>query len=204
MNDRLDLYRNVHKGIRVMLFDIVQKSGRTDFTDPSALAALRTSVADVFELLESHAHTEDAHVMPIVRKAAPALADEFDEAHEDQEARLPGLLAALERIDPAAPDAAARGHRIVLQISRIAGELLTHMADEELELNPVIWNNTTEEELHAVEQNLVASIPPEKMGRYLRWMIPAMNPRERVQFAELMPPGPRQMVEQLIAETAVI
>lgn len=126
--------------------------------------------------------------MPLVRDAAPELAKEFAAEHDDQEARLPGLLAALESIDVNAADAEQKGHAFVVQLSRVAGELLTHMADEELELNPALWAAKTEAQLHEAEQQLVGSIPPEKMVRYLRWMLPAMNPGERAGFLALLPP----------------
>jgi len=126
--------------------------------------------------------------MPLVRDAAPELAKEFAAEHDDQEARLPGLLAALESIDVNAADAEQKGHAFVVQLSRVAGELLTHMADEELELNPALWAAKTEVQLHEAEQQLVGSIPPEKMVRYLRWMLPAMNPGERAGFLALLPP----------------
>lgn len=198
MQNRFDLYRNIHKGIRVMLLDLVQRAGRTDYTDSEAVASLTPEVRDIFELLESHAHTEDMFIMPLLRKIAPELAQEFDEAHEDQEARLPGLLAALERLDPASPEAAAQGHRFTVQLSRIAGELLTHMSDEELELNPALWSQTTDQTLGDIEQQIVGSVPPDKMMRYLRWMVPAMNPREREEFAAVLPPPVRELVATLV------
>lgn len=194
---RLDLYRNVHKGIRAMLFDLVQKSGRTDFSDAGEVAKLRADVRDIFELLESHAHTEDTHIMPLVQNANAVLAHEFAEAHEDQEARLPGLLAALEAIDTNAFDAEQKGHAFAVQLSRIAGELMTHMADEEMELNAALWNAYSDDELQAAEQRLVSSIPPPKMERYLRWMLPAMNPTERADFLAMMPPPVFPFVRQL-------
>jgi hypothetical protein len=171
-----------------MLFDLVRQSGRTDFTDAAELGALRTSVRDIFALLESHAHNEDQFIMPLVTAAAPALAKEFAAAHEDQEARLPGLLAALESIDPNRADAEQRGHAFVVRLSRVAGELLVHMADEELELNPALWAIKSDAEIGEAEQQLVGSIPPEKMTRYLRWMLPAMNPNERAGFLAMLPP----------------
>ena len=155
---------------------------------------MRVITQDIFDLLESHAHTEDTFIMPLLRQLAPSLAQEFDAAHEDQEARLPGLLAALERIDPMAPDAARDGHRFTVHLSRIAGELLTHMADEELELNPALWSGATDETLGGIEGKIVSSIPPDKMMRYLRWMIPAMNTREREDFAAVLPPHVREVV----------
>ena len=200
ISERLDLYRNVHKGIRVMLFDLVQKSGRTDFTDRAAVAQLRSEVADIFELLESHAHTEDRHIMPLVHEHAPALAREFAEAHVDQEARLPELLAALDAIDVTSPDATRKGHAFVLHLSRIAGELMTHMADEELQLNVALWDALTDAELADVEHRLIANIPPEKLMRYLTWMVPNMNSGEQQAFMSMVPPPVAAVIASLIPQ----
>lgn len=197
MQTRFDVYRNIHKGLRAMLLDLVTKSGRTDFHDAEEVASLIGATQDIFELLEGHAHKEDQFIMPLLRKAVPQLAAEFDAQHEDQEARLPGLLAALEAIDPSSPDAARQGHRFTIQLSRIAGELLTHMADEELELNPALWSNVTDETLGAVERMIVGSVPQDQLARYLRWMVPAMNARERAEFAAALPPPVREFVATL-------
>lgn len=180
---RLDLYRNIHKGIRAMLAELVTKAGRADFNDAAEIAQLRAEARDIFELLESHAHNEDEHIMPLLAEASPALHREFIEAHADQEASLPALLTMLEEADDD-----RKGHAFVVQFSRVAGELITHMADEEIELNHALWNHFSDEELMAAEQRLVGSIPPEKMARYLRWMLPAMNPIERATFIGFLPP----------------
>jgi hypothetical protein len=197
MESRYDLFRNIHKGIRAMLFDLVSKSGRTDFTDAEDVASLIGATRDIFELLESHAHAEDTFTMPLVRKIAPELAMTFDDAHEDQERRLPGLLAALESLDPRSLDAAQHGHRFVVQLSRIAGELLTHMADEEVELNAALWSHFTDETLAEVEKQIVGSISPDKVARFVRWMVPALNPFERAEFAAKMPPPVRELIATL-------
>lgn len=180
-----------------MLNELIEKSGRTDFTSAAAVASLRTDVAGIFELLESHAHNEDEFLMPLVRKAAPTLARAFEEQHEDQEARLPGLLAALDGYDPKAADADAKAHAIVIHLSRIAGELLVHMADEELQLNPAMWSTLTDEEIGEAEHRLVASIAPHKMTRFLEWIVPALNPSEREAFIAKLPPPAQAVVAAL-------
>ena len=74
------------------------------------------------------------------------------------------------------------------------------MADEELEINPAFWSAMTDDELGAVERELVSSIPPDKMGRYLRYMLPAMNPAERVTFLGHLPPPVFAFVRALAQE----
>lgn len=202
MNARLDLYRNVHKGIRAMMLDLVTKSGRLDFTDAEALGQFRAEVRDIVELLTSHAHTEDTFMMPLLAQLSPALHQQFNEEHEDQEARLPYLVAALEQLDPKDANAAGRGHAWSIQLSRIIGELLVHMAHEEEKINPVFWHGLTDAQLHEVEQRLVGSIPPEKMARYLTWMLPAMNHAERASFLGGIQMGAPEPVFQFIRALA--
>jgi hypothetical protein len=202
MQGRLDLYRNVHKGIRVMMLDLVQKSGRLDFTNAGELAAFRADVGDVVELLTSHAHTEDTFVMPLLQRLSPALYQALHDEHEDQDARLPSLVAALEQLDPNHPNAADRGHAWAVQLSRLVGELLVHMADEEEKINPILWHGLTDEVLQQTEQQLVGSIPPEKMARYLTWMFPAMTHAERASFLGHIRMGAPEPVFQFIRQLA--
>ena len=69
--DRPDLLRHTHKGIRSMLLHLVQKAGTTDFTDAAVLASLTADARDVFDLLELHARVEDAHILPMLRSNTP-------------------------------------------------------------------------------------------------------------------------------------
>lgn len=193
MSHRVDPYREVHKGIRAMLGELVRQSGRVDFTDAPALAKFRAGAREIFDMLESHAHHEDTFVMPVVREHAPRLAEVIEAAHVDQEGQLPELLASLDAIDPFADDAATRGHQFVVRLARLVGELLLHMSDEEEQIMPALWAALTDEEIMAIEQRLVASIPPEKMARFLGWMIPAMNATERVAMLTGAQQGPAEV-----------
>lgn len=197
MQDRPDLFASTHKGIRAMLLHLVQKAGTTDFTDAAVLASLTADAKDIFELLELHSKLEDEYILPLLRGDASGVAATFGEAHGDLDARLHGLLAALVQIDATAPDAAKQGHRFIVQLSRIAGELLVHMSDEELELNPALWSNTTNEALIGAQQAITRSLAPDQSIRFLRWMYPALNPRERAAFAALLPPPAREFVATL-------
>jgi hypothetical protein len=95
---------------------------------------------------------------------------------------MAGLLAALEAVDAADPSAAAQGHAFVVALSRLSGELLVHMADEEERGLPGLWAAMDDASLQRMHQELLASLPPEKMARYLTWMLPAMSATERLEM----------------------
>ena len=71
---RPSFYREVHKGVRLMLGALVERAGRTDFTAAASVARLRNETVEIFALLEAHAHHEDEHLGPLLRAHAPATA----------------------------------------------------------------------------------------------------------------------------------
>ena len=202
MQGRFSFYREVHKGIRSLLLDLVVKSGRIDWTDNLSVATFRLDVQNAFALLSAHAEHENEFIAPLLAVASRPAGEVFDSAHDDQEVTLHDLLVALHAIDPEAGDASTRGHEFVVKLSRLAGELLTHMADEEEIAMPAMWSVYDDAALLAVDQQLVASISPDRMAAYLKWMLPAMNTPERVDMLAAMQKDAPAEVYQFVRELA--
>jgi hypothetical protein len=179
MTARASFYREVHKGIRSMLLDLVVRSGRVDWTDQLEATTFRQDLQSVFALLSSHAHHESEFITPLLVKYAKPVAEILEGAHHEQETQLDSLLAAAHAIESVRPDAPVKGHAFVVRLSRIVGEMLVHMADEEDVAMAALWEALDDAAIEAVHQQLVASIAPDKMVAFLRWMIPAMNGEER-------------------------
>lgn len=178
---RFNLYREIHKGIRSLLSDVVYEAGRADFNSSSEVAALRGSVTAALDMMTSHAEHENAFIEPVIAKAAPEVAKELTGAHEEQEGVIARLRAALASIDPNSSNAAVEGHQFVVDFSRFTGELLVHMADEEQKAMPALWAKFDDAYLIDLHGRLVGSIAPEEMAAVMRMMLPAMNTPERVE-----------------------
>jgi hypothetical protein len=96
------------------------------------------------------------------------------------------------------PGAAAvlRLHR---RLALFIADNLRHMELEETAHNQALWQTHTDDEIRAVEQALVASLPAQELMFVLEWMTLALPPAERAaQYRGLqarMPPEPfRQML----------
>ncbi|MFT3927658.1 MAG: hemerythrin domain-containing protein [Myxococcales bacterium] len=176
---RSHLYRSIHKAVRSLLGQLSSLAGATDFSRPSELERLRERVQHDFGMLASHAHHEDAHVMPLLALYAPEIARRLDAAHEDQHDTMPRLEAALAAIDPTGSDAAERGAEFCMALSRYMADQLDHMADEEMLAMPALYAALDDTTLIEVHDKLVASVPPEEMMRWLSYMLPALNGSER-------------------------
>jgi hypothetical protein len=191
------MYSEIHKGIRHMLFELVRSSGRTDFADPRAIAALREQTRDAFGVLSLHAEKEERFLLPLLEKAALPLADANHDEHEEQEDRIAELLEESEKLD------ATTGHAFTVELSRFVGELLEHMADEEEQLMPALWAAYDDATLIEVHHRLLASMPLEQLATAARWMLPAMNGPERHALLAGAPPpaaaGLRGLARQVLS-----
>lgn len=66
-----------------------------------------------------------------------------------------------------------------LDISDFHSKYLAHMLMEEREVLKAIWANFTDEELIVQHHRILSSFTPEKILRWFRFIVPALNPQER-------------------------
>jgi len=192
--NRPNLYRPIHKGLRSLLFDTTARVARTDFGDPAEADAAVGAVGLLLDLLDDHAGHEDTFVVPEVSSLAPPLAAQLESDH----GRLEGLQAELRALLPRARagDASAleAGELLGRGLNLLVAEHLRHMDREETQAMAVLWAHKSDAELFAIEGKIRGSIPPEKMARFARILLPALSTPERVMMltsarAALPPPA---------------
>jgi len=179
---RHSFYRDIHKGIRLMVSELTVAAGSTDFANERELASLSAKVSEAFALLEGHAKHESGHIGPLLERVRPDVYAAIERAHDDQDDQLRELRTALATIECGEPDATDRGHAFVLELSRLTSEIFVHMADEEEIVMPALWAAVDDATLLEVHQRLVSSIPPAEMMGAVSIMVPGMNHPERVEF----------------------
>ena len=179
---RMNLYRDIHKGIRLNLATVAERAGRTDFRDIEAAARLRDDLETTFRLLEHHAELENRFINPLVRTYAPQVGAKLDDDHAGHAQRLQKLRAQLDAAVSAGPEAPLGGHEFTVALSRFVGESFLHMADEEELAMPALWAALDDRVLGEVHAALLASIAPEAMSLALSWMLPALNAAERFEL----------------------
>jgi hypothetical protein len=170
---RENLYKAIHKGLRAILSRLADEAGRADLADPADLRRLRELAAATFGMLEDDAAHEDRFVSPLLRSCAPDVAERLDAAHRELEHAAAALARALAQVSP------SDGHAFLLALSRYHAAQLSHMADEEELAQPALWRAYGDETLRQVQDQIVASIPPEKMAPAMAAVLPALNPVER-------------------------
>lgn len=177
---RLDMYSGIHKALRALMTDTLLAVGRMDCDDDLEFAPVTQRVVEMLEVLRAHLSHENRFVHPAMEARGPGTSARIAQEHVAHEGQLVQLAHAVEglRAQPAG-ERAAVALTLYRELSLFVAENFQHMHIEETAHNAVLWARYTDEELGAIHNELVASIPPQEMTLVLRWMVPFMNPAER-------------------------
>lgn len=177
---RVDMYTQVHKGIRAFLGATLETVGRMDALDREDVARALAEVRSLGAFLRAHLHHENQFVHPALEARRPGAARRTAADHVEHERAIERLEAAALAVEKA-DDAARPGAALALyrELALFAAENLEHMHVEETENNAQLWAAYSDEELQRIHESMLASIKPEIFSLGLRWMLPAMAPAER-------------------------
>jgi Hemerythrin HHE cation binding domain len=179
----VDLYRDIHKGIRAELFDVTLAAGRIDPACRADRAAVAAHVLSVGQVLEMHAHHEDQHLEPALLEHAPTLAEQIAADHDVFDARF-NFVAELAQatVDATVVDQRRLMHLLYLELSGFTSAYLAHQLVEERVVMPAIEKAIGPEGALGFHIAIVSSIPPDVMARSLAFMLPAMNIDNRTEM----------------------
>jgi hypothetical protein len=173
---RFDMYRDIHKGIRLAVFSYVNELGSADLSEKETLARLRVGLDELVELLENHAKHEDAHITPVLARIAPELTKSLVDDHHAYDATLTKARYGFLSLAIASPEERAeRAHALYLELSSFTAAYLKHMQREEEEANRALWAAFDDAYLIALHDRLTASIPPAEMAQTLPWILRGAN-----------------------------
>jgi len=171
-----DMYRNIHKGIRHGLFSVTFAAGQVDPHDGDAVRTVGERWTDLVSVLVAHAEHEDEFVQPVIERFAPEYAAEIAEAHPRLEAQMAELEVLADRAATACSDQVRMlTHRFYLGLASFTAAYLEHCEFEEFEVMVLLSQHLTFDELLAIDNAIVASIPPDMMAKSAALMLPAMN-----------------------------
>jgi hypothetical protein len=183
MTERLDVFTNVHQGIRRALFEASTALARAP-GDPEAESAALELVDDALLFVTRHGENEDALLLPLLDARAPDVAARMRDAHHRIEAELDALRALRAR---AAPE-------LYLCLSLFIAHYLEHMYEEEVDLEPHIRAVISDSELAVEGQRAVARVDASERIRMLRLMLPALPIAAARLMLERMPEGVAQQL----------
>ena len=181
---RYNIFNQIHKGLRALLYETIIKLQQTDFTDAENADEAVQQVKIILDLFDEHAHTEDTFILPAIVEYEPSVVDVFAQEHVQDLAlsnKLNGLLQAFSLT--ISPDAKREiGAAISTAVFEFMLFNLEHMKKEEDVLNKLLWRYYTDEVLHGITMNIVASAPADKMPLYNKWMMRGLSNTEIINW----------------------
>lgn len=177
---RINIFSNVHKGLRALLYHTATCLQQADFSNMHEADAVMKQVIEVMDLFDRHADTEDKFVLPAVERFEPAAAAAFEDEHVEDHVlgkRIRSLINMFNH-NFISEERVLLGGAVRYAFIEFLTFNLQHMAKEENVLNNLLWANYGDEELHAITREILAHIEPADMARFSCWMIKGMNNTE--------------------------
>lgn len=193
----VDLYRDIHKGIRALLFDVTLTLGRLDPASPTERTDVAARMHDLADLLVSHAEHEDRAIEPVLASHLPELAQRIAREHAEIDTGIDAWRRSADALGDATADVARFDtHRLYLDIASFTAEYLEHQDVEERLVMPALEQAIGVDAVVAIHQDIIGAIPPHEMAASLAVMLPAMNVDDRTEFFGGLAQGaPAEVVE---------
>lgn len=184
--ETLDLYREVHKGLRRALFGLCEAAGALDPSDTAARGAFVARFAELDSMLTLHHGHEDGEFFgDLISRVAPQFTTEMEAAHE----KAVDDLAELRRAVIALGDGGGNADELYDRVAAFLVDYLGHMAFEEHRVMTALSAGASFDELLAVQIGIRTTMPPTDMVVFMRSMLPAMNTEERTNMLGGMKAG---------------
>ena len=189
---RFDIYAPIHKALRRFMTDTLHRLSSLDLEDSADIDAALGQLERLLDAARRHLQHENEFIHPVLERhrtgASQRIATEHGE-HLDAIATLHAQAEAL-RVDRSATSA----HLLYRQLAAFIAENFEHMDGEETRHNQLLWASCSDDDLQAIEGCILSTIGPQEMSLWLRWMLPAFNPTERVKLVRGLPPEVRPAV----------
>lgn len=189
---QVDIYVNVHKGLRNLITGFSFKAGATDWNDVSAVAGLQADWQKLLLLVRSHHEHEDRFIHPLLGRISPGGHRSYEEEHR----ALLGVLTDLDMHfshlldnDGPKPKTAEIGLEFYRGLNLFYADFLRHLHREEVEAERSLHSLCVQEDIMAMEGELLGSIPADEMMLWIDFMFPAMNFPECVELMGSMKAG---------------
>jgi len=174
---RYNIFNPIHKALRAILYDNALQAQQTNFLDTEEVDAAVAKIEYTLSLFTLHAAHESEFIHPLISKFNPEVIHKFGKEHIECEFLAGKVKLAINAYDHSviASDKIEKGKKIVSEFEQLtAFNLLLFIKEEEI-LNEILWDYYQDDEIMAIEQNIIATVPADILEFESRWMVKSLN-----------------------------
>ncbi len=191
MSERENLFRPIHKGIRLMLYQLGSELQTQSFVDVAqsniVVGRFKRDLGDslsncILCLLSAHARHEEKDIFSQIRVHDKEAVETVMKEHGDVARRIYDFSKLCdELLRNAEPEHRIElGDRLIQEANELVAMYLAHLNNEEGLLVPVMWEWFSDEQLREMRRVFYDSLPLTLFETWMRWTLPAMNQEELV------------------------
>jgi len=177
---RYVIYQNIHKAVRHIMYSTALALGSADFRDQKSMRESLEQLRGTITLLKEHAEHEETFVHPALESRVPGITKPFEENHEDDERlfdRMREILSQIEAVGDS-DQRVALGNQLYGMFNNYIGDYLGHLDREDTELEQALWDHFTDQELAEIDNQIMGSVPPERMAVWVPVICNSWNASE--------------------------
>ena len=201
---RYNTFYQVHKALRAMLYDTATELQRTDFNNEREVTSLLANITTVVDVFDKHAYNEDHFVFSAIEQYEPSVVDAFEQEHvKDHElsTQLRTLINVYRSLETD-EERIQLGSALRKAFVDFLAFNLVHMAKEEDIINNLLWRYYTDDEIRAIEKQIISNQTPESTEVVWKWMIRALSNTEIINWLKAVEKNAPQVVFKNLFLTA--
>jgi hypothetical protein len=180
---RHDMYVGIHKAMRHFMLDTLLRVGSLEVRDEAELDSVLGQLQALLAECGEHLAHENDFVHPALEACHTGASERIAGEHVEHLEAIDALREDARQLRAAGRERrGALALRLYHHLALFVADNFQHMHHEETAHNATLWACYSDAELEALHGRLLASLPPQELFLVARWMLPAMNPGERVEM----------------------
>jgi len=177
---RYNLFGQIHKALRAMLYDTAITVQQTNFTNKEEAEFTLLKLQNMLDVFDEHSENEVNFILPAIQMYEPSLIDSFVQKHAEDHKLAEKIRKAIASYNKAIreEEKISGGSAINKLLNEFMQANMMNMDSEESALNKILWRYYSDSEIMILNQRTSRSEPEQDSFR--NWVIRGLTNTEIV------------------------
>ena len=185
---RYNIFRRTHKGLRSMLFDAGAKLQQTDFTKSKQASAAVDAIKQSTRSFLYHLSKEDKVIYHSVVLYAPYIVAMIEQINLKDQALAESIDKIIDQQSEqdTKTEMIAFGHQLQAVFFEFTAAVLQHMSKEETVINEILWSNYSDTQLVGMEVEIMRQATSSDCTWYTGKILKVLSNREILMWVDII------------------